>query len=544
MAEENMKTLRAAQSFDSVDSDGSIKKPPQQMSNVKLGLVLSGLWLSLFLCSLETTIVSTSIVHISNDLGEFSDASCIVVGYLLTYNAFILIWSKLSDTFGTKWLLLLANGIFCVFSIACAVSKTMIQLIVFRAFQGIGGSGMYSVVFVVLAETVSMEKLGLCMGVMSSCFALASLLGPILGGVISDNSSWRWIFWLNVPCIALVFAVLAKFMDSPKSNQEIRSSLKRMDLVGALLSLAWAVPLIFALQEGGKTYGWNSGVIIGTLVTGVIMLVVFGFWQFWTYRKTCIDSILPVHLFKKAKVVLAFVGMFFLGFTFYVSVIQIPQRFQQVNNTTATQAGILLLPLTFISPLTSVFVGSAIGKHPLLAPGFVVAGGCLNLVGATLMSILPIDSTMPRAQFGYQVIFGISMGFMSALVYLIRVGVEKEDIAGAMGVGNMGRTLGGCIGLAVSGSIIQARLERDLPEFLNAQQLKAIEASLSAALGSLTEEQQRRVREVFGEGFNSQFKGLMVSAGLSIIAAVWLYFAYRGLAKTRQIREKGPGTEA
>ncbi|KAI1378450.1 putative MFS multidrug transporter [Hypoxylon crocopeplum] len=479
-------------------------QPTAELHNLQLVLVILGLWLSLFLCSLETTIVSTSLIHIANDLHDLGDASWIVVAYLLTFNAFMLIWSKLSDTFGTKWLLLSANVVFCVFSIACAVSKTMVQLrspleIIFRAFQGVGGSGI-------------------------SVFALASLLGPILGGVISDQSTWRWIFWLNVPGIAVAFTILAKFMNGGKSSQQVLKSMKTMDVVGAFLSLAWAILLIFALQEGGKAYSWNSSVIIGTLVTGIVMLFVFAAWEWWIYRHSNTDRLFPVSLLKRSVVVLLFLNLLLLGFTFYVPVIQIPQRFQYVNNQTATRAGILLLPLTLVSPATALAAGSQVGIHRFWAPGLAILGGCLNLIGITLMSTLPIGGDVPAAQFGYQVIIGMSLGLMTpTLLYLLKVEVPEKDMAGAMGVGNMGRTLGGCIGLAICGSVLQSELNTELPKFLSPQQIAAISASSGSTAQVLTPEQLVRVGGVYGDGFNLEFKGLIAFARLGVITAVLLW---------------------
>ncbi|KAI1204357.1 putative MFS multidrug transporter [Annulohypoxylon truncatum] len=513
------------------------------LHNAQLSLVILGLWLSLFLCSLETTIVSTSLIHIASDLNDLSNSGWIVVAYLLTFNAFILIWSKLSDTFGTKWLLLSANTVFCIFSIACAVSKTMVQLIIFRAFQGIGGSGMYSLTFVILAQVVPMDKLGICTGILSSVFALASLLGPILGGVISDKSTWRWIFWLNVPGIAFAFAILAKFMNSGKSSQQVRRSMKAMDIVGAFLSLAWAILLIFALQEGGKAYEWDSGVIIGTLVSGIAVLIVFALWEWWTYRYTNTDSLFPVGLLKRSVVVLLFLNLLLLGFTFYVPVIQIPQRFQYVNGQTATRAGILLLPLTLVSPTTALVAGSLVGRHRLWAPALTILGGCLNLVGITLMSTLPVDNAVPGAQFGYQVIIGMSLGLMTpTLLYILKVEVPEKEMAGAMGVGNMGRTLGGCIGLAICGSLLQSELNKELPKFLTPQQIQAITASSGSAAQVLTPEQLIRVGRVYGDGFDLEFKGLIAFAGLSVITAVLLWFSHTRSLKNRiqgEDRERG-----
>ncbi|KXX79714.1 Vacuolar basic amino acid transporter 5 [Madurella mycetomatis] len=384
--------------------------------------------------------------------------------------------------------------------------------IVFRAFQGVGGSGQYSLVFVILVQIVPMDKLGMCTGILSSCFALASLLGPILGGVISDNTTWRWIFWLNVPGATLAVLLLSIFMESPKSSKEIRRSLKSMDVLGALLSLAWAIPLIFALQEGGQAYPWNGGVIIGTLVAGIAMLLLFAAWQVWTYRRGTIDTLLPMGLFKRPKVALVF-----------------GQRFQYVNYETATRAGILLLPLTLSSPIMSVFGGAMANKHRLCAPVIHLAGACLNMVGAILMSTVSVGTSVSNAQFGYQVIIGTGFGFvMPSLMYLIKLEVEEKDLAGAMGVANMGRTLGGCIGLAIGGSLFRDRLDRDLPTLLDEEQLERLMTSSAQVVSTLSTAERERLGEIYGEAFNLQFRGMIAFAVLSVCLGGWMLYLYLG----------------
>ncbi|RJE22913.1 Major Facilitator Superfamily [Aspergillus sclerotialis] len=168
-----------------------------QIGLLRMVFIMSGLWICLFLSALETTIVATALRHISTDLNGLSQSTWIVVAYLLTYNGFLLLFSKLTDIFGSKVLLILAESIFLVFSMACGGAQTVTQLIVFRALQGIGGSGIYSIVFVIVGKIATVEKIGLYTGILSSVFALASLLGPILGGVTTDNTTWRWVFFIK-----------------------------------------------------------------------------------------------------------------------------------------------------------------------------------------------------------------------------------------------------------------------------------------------------------------------------------------------------------
>lgn len=182
------------------------------ISSRRLHVIITGLWLCLFLSALDTTIVTTALIKISSDFGALEQAAWLITAYLLTYNcktypsqlhhrtneaAFLMITAKLSDIWGLKSLLLLCASIFLVFSMACGGAQTMTQLVVFRAFQGIGGSGLYSLTFVAIMKMIVPEKIGFYSGIVSSVFALANLLGPLLGGIIADRTTWRWIFFMK-----------------------------------------------------------------------------------------------------------------------------------------------------------------------------------------------------------------------------------------------------------------------------------------------------------------------------------------------------------
>jgi MFS family permease len=200
------------------------------------------------------------------------------------------IFAKTSDIFSRKSLLLLGLILFTTFSIACGVAQTMTQLIIFRAFQGIGGSGIYSMVSVIASEMVPLEKLGTYMAIFSSVFVVSSVLGPILGGVINDHSSWRWVFLLNAPAGAMAIALVMWVLPSEypyvktKEGRGWRNLFegerwKRLDWVGTTLSLAGSILLCFALEEAGTVYAWGSAVIIVTLVISGVCWVAFVFWE-------------------------------------------------------------------------------------------------------------------------------------------------------------------------------------------------------------------------------------------------------------------------
>lgn len=405
---------------------------------------------------------------------------------------------------------------------ACGAAQTMNQLIVFRAFQGIGGSGLYSLVFVVIMKLINEEKIAFYSGVISSVFAIANLLGPILGGVITDNTTWRWIFFLNGPIVGSAFIILAIAM--PGIVDSNRERFQNFDLIGGILSVVWPVPLLFALQEGGVQYTWNSDTIIGTLTGGLVGIAVFGFYETWITYKTNKEPIFPIKFLRDPVMFLLLMYMFLMGFSFYSCIIELPQRFQSVNGTSAARAGILLLALTLITPVGAMISGLVMGRY-IPAEYIMIIANIIILIGVALLSTLPVHHPIPQAEFGYEVIMGAGLGLASPPPFLIlKTSVAGKDIASATGALNMFRTLGGCIGVAICSALLHSSLRSELPTFLSPTQVFALDSSI-ASLASLPPETAARVSTIFGRSYNKQFRVLIAFAAANVVVAVLLAFA-------------------
>ncbi|KAJ4181510.1 hypothetical protein NW755_011047 [Fusarium falciforme] len=256
----------------------------------RLWALTIALWISLFLSTLETTIVSTSLVSITDALNGFILRDWIVTSYLLTYTGFLTIYAKLSDIFGKKTMLLLAIAIFTVFSGLCGAANGMVELIILRAFQGVGASGIFSIIMALAPTLISLNQYGKYMAIFSTLFIVANVLGPVLGGVISQHSDWRWVFLLNIPGGAVAFVLVAIFLPPSEASAQLplvqvlrskvqRSNWVRVDIVGMVFLLAASVLLVFALEEGGTRYPWKSAVVISTLVLAIVLSIAFGFWE-------------------------------------------------------------------------------------------------------------------------------------------------------------------------------------------------------------------------------------------------------------------------
>ncbi|KAF2684683.1 MFS general substrate transporter [Lentithecium fluviatile CBS 122367] len=498
----------------------------QSISNTRLHLIIVGLWLCLFISAMDTTIITTALIKISSSFHALDQGAWLVTAYLLTYNSFLMISAKLSDVLGLKTTLLACNVIFLVFSLACGGAKSMTQLIVFRAFQGIGGSGLYSLTFVAIMKLITPEKIGFYSGVISSVFAFANLLGPILGGLIADRTSWRVIFWINAPVVGISFALLFFAMPALKDGKSIRDRLRGFDGFGAILSVCWPVPLLFALQEAGVQFEWKSGVIIGTLITGLALLLLFGLYEAIISNKAKIDAMFPAKFATNPALALQLLSMLLLGMPTYVVFIQLPQRFQGVNFTSAERAGILLLPVTLLTPVGAMLSGALFGKKIL---GKAVATEYLLLlamvfisIGIGLLSSLPVDSDFSSATYGYEIIIGFGIGFASPPYFpLLNTCVEEKDVAIGIGIMNMLRTLGGAIAVAICSALHHSVLHDDLKGFLDPEQIAAVEKS-AAFIAQLPEQNRDMLGRTFGKSYNRQFQVTLAFSLLSVLVVVAL----------------------
>ncbi|KAF2792728.1 MFS general substrate transporter [Melanomma pulvis-pyrius CBS 109.77] len=491
------------------------------ISSLRLQIIIAGLWLSLFMSALDTTIITTGLIKISSDFNALGEAAWLITTYLLTYNSFLMITAKLSDIWGLKAILLSCNLFFFVFSMACGGSQSMIQLIVFRAFQGIGGSGMYSLVFVSIMKLIVPEKMGFYSGVISSVFALANLLGPILGGIITDRTSWRWIFWINGPIVATSSALIFFSMPGLSDGKSNRDRIRSFDIVGGVLSISWPIPLLFALQEGGAVYEWKSGVIIGTLITGLALFFLFGFYETWISYKTAREAIFPIKFLTNPAMALLLLSMFLLGMPFYAAVVQLPQRFQSVNFTTAERAGILLLPVTLLSPVGAMFAGGVIGKK---APpeATLIFGSAVVCIGIGLLSSLSVDAHFSNVTYAYQIITGFGQGLSSPPYFmLLYTSIDEKDVSVGTGALNMARTLGGCVAIAICSALHHSVLRSKLPAFLTSEQIALVEET-SAYAAKMPAETRKDLGEVFGDSYNKQFQVMLGFACLNLLVTIVL----------------------
>lgn len=337
--------------------------------------------------------------------------------------------------------------------------------------------------------------------------------GPILGGVITTTSTWRWIYLFNAPCAVVGVVILLISWPRPAPSEKgpriSLRSLQSVDLFGALLLLAASTLLVFALQEGGGTaYAWSSPTIIGALIVSSICWVAFFGWiTYLTFSKTKhgMRAIFPLTIALTRPTGPTTIAIFCTGFPYFVAIINLPQRFQIANGNTPIMAGVHLLPLLCSMALGSGLGGAVSSKKNFTSHTLIVAS-CLILLGCGLMSTIKKSVAIDPAVYGYQFILGLGTGLtFSAATMMTNMSNAPNDAAAAQGAISQGRILGGSIGLAIATIILNDKLSKELAGMLDPTQLTTLQRSLST-IRDLEPRQQAAVAGVYAEAFNQQMR--------------------------------------
>lgn len=498
------------------NSQYTTQGPDQQaclphIEGIRLWVLIAVLCLGLLLATLDTTIIGTALISISSDLGDYGRSNWIVAAYLITYTGFLVIFARLSDIFGRRSTFLVALIIFVIFSLACGLAQTVNQLIVFRAFQGIGGAGLYSLAMSVATEVPGKVR-GPIQGLLSSMFAIASAAGPVAGGAITSNTTWRWVFLMNVPIGSIL--IIVAFWIFPKNAVPLIISFRtlgRVDWPGIILSLSAAVLLIFALQQGGNKYSWSSAPIIVTLVVQGVCWVAFVVWEVMLTKKGARSRMLPVwpsRLFARRVIGSAMLSAFLVGIPFYSIMIFLPQRFQLENSLSPVQAGVRMLVVLVVSSIATGLAAYICIFKNIMFPLIVIAIA-FQVLGLGLMSSLPTTGDIVARQYGFQAIVGFGFGVsMSVLPLIARMEVGHLDHSVNMAAVSQIRTLGGVIGVAIGDVILSARVWSKLGGILDPQQVAALQVSTDNLL-HFTSQEISSTRQLFGAGYNFEIRVTM-----------------------------------
>ncbi|KAF7888411.1 uncharacterized protein EAF02_002952 [Botrytis sinoallii] len=476
----------------------SVSSEPQYPEGLKLVSIILALCLAVFLVALDQTIISTAIPKITDHFKSTGDIGWYGSSYLLTKAALQPSFGRIYSIFSIKYTFLTAIAIFELGSLLCATARSSNMLIVGRAIAGAGVGGLFTGSIIIVVYSLPLRKRPLAMGIISSMWGIASVAGPLLGGVFTQPP-------IGAFCVAVISLILHINRPNNPSSLTLKQRILKLDLLGASLLIPAIICLLLPLQWGGSTYPWNSGHIIGLFVTSAILTLLF----ICTQIRLGEAGTLPPYLFQNRNTVCAFAFSAFFGAGFFSLSYYLPVYFQSVKGSSALHAGIQMLPLLLACTVSSTGTGAAISALGYYTPIMLI---CMVLfaIGSGLLTTLSVTTSYARNA-GFQVLtgLGVGVGFESGIIVAQTV-MSNKRIPVAISCVSLFMTLGGAVFVPVSQTLFQNKLVEGVEERVPGLDARAFLDSGVTEIRALLETwgqegQLEKVLEAYAEGLRATF---------------------------------------
>lgn len=492
--------------------------------------VFSGVALAMLMAAMDQTIVATALPTMASEFGGLDLLPWVVTAYLLASTATTPIYGKLSDLYGRKRVLQVAILLFLAGSVLCTAAQSMTQMIVFRGIQGLGGGGLMSLAFTIIGDVVAPRERGRYQGMIGGVFALASVAGPLLGGVFTETIGWHWIFLINLPLGAAALVMTHRALDRLPAGR----AKPRIDLLGAAL-LAGAVTslLVVATRGGGPGFGWTSSGCLGLAGLGAVLLAVF----LWHERRTE-EPILPMHLFRLPVVAIANPVVAVSAMVLFAGIVFLPLHLQLVQGAGATASGLLLLPLVLGMTLGSVGCGRLIARTGRYKT-FPLVGLTLAAAMYLVLGLLPAIAGDGLWSTLVLVPLGMGLGLvMPVMTVAVQNAVAQRDLGAATASVGFFRSLGGSVGVALFGAVFNTAVSGELESA--GLSGRAVLEHGAAALNGLPAEARAGVTATLERGFATLF---LLAAALAVVAFALTLFLREVPLRSAAAGREPPGKD-
>jgi EmrB/QacA subfamily drug resistance transporter len=489
----------------------SSRRPPLQsaLPPAQFRAAIASVIMTILLGALDQTIVGVAVPTIARQLGGFEWMAWVISSYLIASTVVTPLYGKFSDIYGRRNVMSFAIVLFLLASVACALSQSLPQLVLARVLQGAGGGGLISMSQAVIADVVPLRQRGRFQSYISVVWAVASLLGPVVGGVFTQYLSWPWIFWVNLPVGLLALVLVRRALGGMTPTPRIKS---RIDVLGAFLMLLALTALLVPITRVGQGTPWNDALNLGCLAAGGVLLVAF-----FAQERRHPDPMVSLALFNNKVVVACCALVFICFFNFIALSVLVPLRSQLVAGLSATDAGLRLLPMTLAIPFAAFLSGRAMQRTGRVLPAvrwgvFLVPVGLLGM-GVTAPTSLWAALCL--------VLAGLGMGLqMPPALILVQQAVPRAQLGSVTGLIAFFRQLGGAIGIAVLSSVLLMWLRQHLPA--------GAEGAASEGLGELLKSSTSASAD---GAFKGRFVGMsdtafhyvmLLTAAVSMLSLWWL----------------------
>ncbi|RDW56718.1 putative HC-toxin efflux carrier TOXA [Coleophoma cylindrospora] len=529
--------------------DGNVEKGPSPIREVEdesnypplktMLLSMLSIYFSFFLVALDRTIVGVAIPAISNDFQSFNDISWYEAAFLLAFCVLQFPIGKIYTFYSAKWTYIVLVAVFEIGSIVCAAAPTSVAFIIGRAITGIGGAGSLAGASVIMTELVPLQKRPKYQGLLGAIFGLSSIIGPLVGGVLTTKVSWRWCFWINVPIGGISLVGLLIFLPASTPPEEIKGSVQKnlwkFDPVGNIVLAPGLICLLLALQWGGTKYPWSDARSIALLVVGSVLLLAFVGIQ-WVQE----NGTIPFRIIRQRSIAAGVFVSLGLGAALIIPSFYLPIWFQAIKGTTAINAGIRILPLLLGTVVSVIGSGIVISKSGYYAPWLVV-GCAIRVIGAGLLTTLRVD-TGTGVWIGYQVRtnqFKLSL-YVALTYFQIVVGVgtgmtlqqcamaaqtvlTKRDVPMGLTIITFAQFFGGTISVSVCQTILANTLVSELSKKLPGFNASAIaSAGATEIQGLVSKEQLPIVLAAYNAGIDNAFYCALAASSLAFVASLFV----------------------